>query len=629
MEISWFHSGQAIVRSSFLPFAWATHFGRDRAGIPLSAVFSLCFLSVIPLNKLIEYGACQLSTYCRHRRWLGQLIQVTLNNALVVALCISLLVHHELRLLQSTIIGITVLRLLVVPGLSLLVAASRSTVSPTDRAHEYEHDRQARQGRGQHPSDGSRHDEEDNEEHQVHQTLLTVASLALVLPALFFAGLDKREIAPTSNTREELVSISQGIAVILLSTYICAILFFHPTHQEPPSPLHPPASSPPPISIPLPSTSHAQHNHNLLFQPPYPITKEHEHPQRRPTVHVQPEPQINIAACILLILVSLISMCITTYFLVSAVHAMHTSSSSSLRSVRVQAELLALIVLPIICIAGDLLLYLFYFFQCIASALSCKFTSTTTTDTNTNITTTTHTYPSSHPTPPSSPSSRLALQLTTQFLLFWTPCFLFICSLISLATPRWGTPPSSLLLLFDVFEVGILLAAWLLASWCYCAGEDRGDGHGEGSWDSERRGQGVDVRKESRRVKRAQGALMIIFYVMIAITAWSYPGQPEFNRLLLSTTTSNSPNTRDGGAPSVTSFASTLEPLSVVQTHLPPTTATVLPLAPTQGTAREGDGDIEDDDDEFEDEEYVIGEDEDSEFDDRLVDVLRLLVHVV
>ncbi|KAF7433377.1 hypothetical protein PC9H_005327 [Pleurotus ostreatus] len=556
--------------------------------------------------------------------------------ALVVALCISLLVHHELRLLQSTIIGITVLRLLVVPGLSLLVAASRSTVSPTDRAHEYEHDRQARQGRGQHPSDGSRHDEEDNEEHQVHQTLLTVASLALVLPALFFAGLDKRAFNNLNlpsvvkctqyydNRRNRADLEHTRRAGLDKPGDSC-----HPSFHEPPSPLHPPASSPPPISIPLPSTSHAQHNHNLLFQPPYPITKEHEHPQRRPTVHVQPEPQINIAACILLILVSLISMCITTYFLVSAVHAMHTSSSSSLRSVRVQAELLALIVLPIICIAGDLLLYLFYFFQCIASALSCKFTSTTTTDTNTNITTTTHTYPSSHPTPPSSPSSRLALQLTTQFLLFWTPCFLFICSLISLATPRWGTPPSSLLLLFDVFEVGILLAAWLLASWCYCAGEDRGDGHGEGSWDSERRGQGVDVRKESRRVKRAQGALMIIFYVMIAITAWSYPGQPEFNRLLLSTTTSNSPNTRDGGAPSVTSFASTLEPLSVVQTHLPPTTATVLPLAPTQGTAREGDGDIEDDDDEFEDEEYVIGEDEDSEFDDRLVDVLRLLVHVV
>lgn len=62
-------------------------------------------------------------------------------------------------------------------------------------------------------------------------------------------------------------------------------------------------------------------------------------------------------------------------------------------------------------------------------------------------------------------------------------------------------------------------------------------------------------------------------------------------------------------------------------------TTTVPPLVPTQGTAREGDSGIEDDDgsddndDEFEDEEYVIGED--SEFDDRLVDVLRLLVHVV
>ncbi|KAG9219300.1 hypothetical protein CCMSSC00406_0001710 [Pleurotus cornucopiae] len=555
---------------------------------------------------------------------------------IVTQINVSSTAFGRLRLLQSTIIGITVLRLLVVPGLSLLVAACRSTVPPTDRAHEYEHDRHAHQGRGQHHSDGRRYDEDDNEEHQVHQTLLTVASLALVLPALFFAGLDKREITSTSNTsiREQLVSISQGIAVVLLSTYICAILFFHPTHEEPPSPLRPPASSPPPISIPLPSTSHAQHN--LLFQPPYPITKEHEHLQRQPTVssqsNVQPEPQLNIAACILLILVALISMCITTYFVVSAVHAMHTSTTSPLRSVQVQAELLALIILPIMCIAGDLLLYLFYFFQCIASALSSKFTSTTTTDINTNITTTTHTYPSSHPTPPSSSSSRLALQLTTQFLLFWTPCFLFICSLISLATPRGGTPLSSLLLLFDVFEVGILLGAWLLASWCYRAGEDHGDGYGKGGWVS----KGVDARIEARqtKVKRAQGALMIIFYIMIAITAWSYPGQSEFNRLLFATTTSNSPGTRDGGAPSVTMFASALEPQSVVQaTRLPSMTTTVPLLVPTQGTAHEGDSGIEDDDgsddndDEFVDEEYVIGED--SEFDDRLADVLRLLVHVV
>lgn len=81
-----------------------------------------------------------------------------------------------------------------------------------------------------------------------------------------------------------------------------------------------------------------------------------------------------------------------------------------------------------------------------------------------------------------------------------------------------------MLLLFDVFEVGILLAAWLLASWCYRADEDHGDGYDEGSWESERRSRGVDARKELRKtkVKRAQGALMIIFYIMIV--------RPSFRR---------------------------------------------------------------------------------------------------
>ncbi|KAF4600728.1 hypothetical protein EYR38_005373 [Pleurotus pulmonarius] len=175
--------------------------------------------------------------------------------------------------------------------------------------------------------------------------------LALVLPALFFAGLDKREIGLTTNisTRDQLVSISQGLAVVLLSTYICAILFFHPTLEDRSAPSLPPAPSSPPISMPLASTSHAQHN--LLSQSPQPVTKEHEQNQNQPIVssqsHTQQGPQINIAACILLIFVALSSMCITTYFvrhvpaLVSAVHAMHASTSSPLSGVQIRAEYVA------------------------------------------------------------------------------------------------------------------------------------------------------------------------------------------------------------------------------------------------------------------------------------------------
>ncbi len=76
---------------------------------------------------------------------------------------------------------------------------------------------------------------------------------------------------------------------------------------------------------------------------------------------------------------------------------------------------------------------------------------------------------------------------------------------------------SMLLLLFDVFEVGILLGAWLLASLCFRAGEDRGDGYGEGNCESDRRRKGVDASREARKtkVKRARGALLIIFYIMI------------------------------------------------------------------------------------------------------------------
>ena len=56
---------------------------------------------------------------------LGDLIIITLNNAVEATLAIILLLKCELRLLQSTIVGVILLHLLLIPGTGFLTGGVR------------------------------------------------------------------------------------------------------------------------------------------------------------------------------------------------------------------------------------------------------------------------------------------------------------------------------------------------------------------------------------------------------------------------------------------------------------------------------------------------------------------------
>jgi Ca2+:H+ antiporter len=97
------------------------------------------------------------------------------------------------------------------------------------------------------------------------------------------------------------------------------------------------------------------------------------------------------------------------------------------------------------------------------------------------------------PTPPTTLAKGRAIDLSIQFTLFWMPFFVLL--------GWWTNKP--LTLLFDIFEVAILLGSCFL----------------------------VNYVTADAKTNWAEGVAMVAFYVMIALCAWFYAGQPEIKYL--------------------------------------------------------------------------------------------------
>lgn len=95
------------------------------------------------------------------------------------------------------------------------------------------------------------------------------------------------------------------------------------------------------------------------------------------------------------------------------------------------------------------------------------------------------------PVPPATLARGEAIDLSIQFVLFWMPFLVLLA--------WWSGKP--LTLLFDLFQVAILVGACFLVNY---------------------------VTADSK-TNWAEGIAMVLFYIMIALCAWFYSGQPEMN----------------------------------------------------------------------------------------------------
>lgn len=307
-KVGWLESFRNAATSSylnilliFIPFAWASHFLQKQTDHPErqwgdSTTFALCFIAIIPLEHLFDWGGEQMSLYLGHQ--LGDLLVVTLNNAVEATLAIILLAKCELRLLQSTLVGVVILHLLLIPGTAFLAGGAQIWEQNL------------------HPHTT-----------QLNHSLLTIGVLAILLPTAFFAALDRG--ATTYNAqdfpvftgplfkddiRDQLLRMSRGLAVVLLICYIGSRIFL----ADPPG-----------------------EDNALTVGPDAPKELvQHEQLLRKE------DPDINPWACIILLAVTIGLMAPTAEWLVESIEFVREESG-------IKEEWFGLILLPIVSFSAD------------------------------------------------------------------------------------------------------------------------------------------------------------------------------------------------------------------------------------------------------------------------------------
>ncbi|KAH9053055.1 hypothetical protein EDB87DRAFT_310553 [Lactarius vividus] len=292
-KVGWRESARAIFFVSwvnsyliFIPLSWVSHFN----GWGHGTTFALCFLAILPLQKLFDWGGEQMAMYLG--KDLGDLVVVTLNNAVEATLAIILLFRCELKLLQSTITGVVLLHLLLIPGTAFFTGGARIW---EQKLHPHRS--------------------------QLNHTLLTVGVLALTIPAAFFAATDTNNnngsetaTAVTDKIRDDFLRISRGFAVILLVIYVGSRWYLH----DPPGAYN--AITPRP-DIP-------------------------EEVLRREKELEEAEPEVNPWACLILLVVTVALMGVTAEFLVDSIEFVREQAN-------IEEEWFGIILLPIVSFSAD------------------------------------------------------------------------------------------------------------------------------------------------------------------------------------------------------------------------------------------------------------------------------------
>ncbi|KAJ7087170.1 hypothetical protein B0H15DRAFT_781584 [Mycena belliarum] len=414
-RVGWTKSAVAIAQSSckcsrlnillvFLPAAWALHYVQSMSH---TVQFAFCFVAIIPLCKLLDYGAENIALYCG--KDVGDLIIVTLNNAIEAILAICLLARCQLRLLQSTIVGVVLLRLLLVPACSFITGGARV---PSQELHPHQS--------------------------ELNQTLLTTGVLAILLPAAFFAALGSfnfpgnNDIALSDDVRGDILKISRGLAVILLGVYVCSRIFLHGSDSG----LHEHKDAP-------------------------------EELKEMVVKMAEKEPEVNPWACAIVLVVTVALMSVTAEFMVRSIEPMQ-------ESLQIKAEWFGLVLLPFVSAAGECILSLAYYVHFHLKE-----------------------YLGTPRSAPKTLAEARSIDLSIQFLIFWLPLLVLLA---------WATD-KPLSLLFDLFEVVLLIGATFL----------------------------VNYVTADAKTNWVEGVMMLALYIMIALTAWFYSGQPAVRTMLACT----------------------------------------------------------------------------------------------
>ncbi|KAF9513028.1 hypothetical protein BS47DRAFT_1329887 [Hydnum rufescens UP504] len=216
-EPSWIRSMKFFLGSwinillLFIPLSGMAHYLVWDAGLR----FLFSFIAIIPLARLLGEATEQLSLPLGQT--IGGLLNASFGNAVEIIVGITALLHGEVRIVQTSMLGSILSNLLLVLGMSFFAGGLVT--------HENEFSTTAA---------------------QTSASLMTLSCITLIIPAAYHATMEAKAdstpplskllVAPMveiDNTAESgLLIISRGTSVLLLMVYVGYLVFQLKTHAD-------------------------------------------------------------------------------------------------------------------------------------------------------------------------------------------------------------------------------------------------------------------------------------------------------------------------------------------------------------------------------------------------------------
>ncbi|KAF8839634.1 hypothetical protein BDN67DRAFT_905166, partial [Paxillus ammoniavirescens] len=161
----------------------------------------VCILSMIPLVKLHDLSTRELALRIGGTR--TGLLNASMSNTVELVVAITALRKCELRVVQSSLIGSILSKLLLVLGMCFFAGGLRFSEQGFDQTAT-----------------------------QIHSSLLSISVGALLLPAAYHFALSGTQETSSVEQKENILKMSHGVSIVLMFIYVAYLLFQFWSHQH-------------------------------------------------------------------------------------------------------------------------------------------------------------------------------------------------------------------------------------------------------------------------------------------------------------------------------------------------------------------------------------------------------------
>ncbi|KIJ66859.1 hypothetical protein HYDPIDRAFT_26279 [Hydnomerulius pinastri MD-312] len=164
-------------------------------------VFIFCILSMIPLVKLHDLSTRELALRIGGTK--TGLLNASMSNTVELVVAITALRKCELRVVQSSLIGSILSKLLLVLGMCFFAGGLRFSEQGFDQTAT-----------------------------QIHSSLLSISVGALLLPAAYHFALSGAKESSSAEQRQDILKMSHGVSIVLMFIYFSYLLFQFWSHRH-------------------------------------------------------------------------------------------------------------------------------------------------------------------------------------------------------------------------------------------------------------------------------------------------------------------------------------------------------------------------------------------------------------